>query len=194
MTVTGSVVDTLLRMRGVWHDTLHAFHPDGTPMEHDSVGSVHGPFPYDNLVYIDFDGQVYRQTNVTFRGRPTKVRSFTAHIVDGVLHFARLGPDDPGHVGVSAGPGRIIFCSSRTDAPGLHEYNEPDYVEVTGPGTRQRTTMLYRHGVLVRTLAVSGVRLAATADRRLPDDPRGPDGPVHQDTSTTNAFTGGTDG
>lgn len=191
---TGSVRDTLLRMRGVWHDTLHAFHPDGTPMHHDEVGSVHGPFPYDNLVYIDVDGDVYRQTNVTFRGRPTKVRSFEAHIVDGVLRFATLGPDDPGHVGVSAGPGRLIFCPTTTDHPGLSRYSEPDFVELTGPGTRQRTTMLYRGGELVRTLAVSGVRLAATADHRVPDDPRGPDGPVHEPASTTSAFTGGTDG
>lgn len=194
MSVTGSVVDTLLRMRGVWHDTLHAFHPDGTPMPFDEVGSVHGPFPYDNLVYVDFDGEVYRQTNVTFRGRPLKVRSFEAKVVDGVLRFDPLGPRDPGHVGISAGPGRLIFCPATTDHPGLSHYSEPDFVELTGSGTRQRTTMLYRGGELVRTLAVSGIRLAATADRRVPDDPRGADGPVHELHSTTQAFTGGTDG
>ncbi len=194
MTLTGSVVDTLLRMRGVWHDTLHAFCLDGTPMEDDRHGSVRGAYPYDNLVYVDFDGQRYRQTNVTFRGRPVRTRTFEAEIRDGCLRFASLGPDDPGHVGVSAGPGRLMFVPDSTDHPGLARYSEPDFVELTGPGTRQRTTVLYRGGRVVRTLAVSGVRLAATADRRLADDPRGPDGPVHEPTrSVTHAFTGASD-
>lgn len=190
---TGSVVDLLTRMRGTWHDTLHAFRPDGTPMGYDRNGSRPGAYPYENLVYIDFDGVTYRQTNVTFSGREPHVRSFSAEVTDGVLRFATLGPDDPGHVGVSAGPNRLLFVPARTDARGLAEYSEPDFVELTGPGTRQRTTVLYRHGELVRTLAVSGVRVAPTADRRHPDDPRGADGPVHDQPSTTVAFTGGTD-
>jgi hypothetical protein len=190
----GSVRETLSRMRGVWHDTVTAFHPDGTAMTVDEVGSVHGPYPYDNLVYIDLDGDAYTQTNVTFRGRPLHVRTFHAKIIDGVLRFDQLGPDDPGHVGVSAGPDRIVFAPARTDHAGVGRYSEPDLVELTGPATRQRTTFLYRDGHLVRTLSVRGHRVAATADRRVPDDPRGQHGPPHAGrASTTAAFTGGTD-
>lgn len=189
----GSVVETLSRMRGVWHDTLTAYHPDGTPMGFDDVGSVHGPFPYDNLVYIDFDGTRLTQTNVTFRGRPVHVRTFQAEVVDGVLRFATLGPEDPGHIGVGAGPDTVIYTAARNDHDGVVAYAEPDLVQLTGPATRTRTTFLYRGGALVRTMAVRGYRVAATAERRVADDPRGPDGPVHETTSTTAAFTGGTD-
>jgi hypothetical protein len=188
-----ALADTLSSMCGVWHDVLHAFHPDGTAMAEDTVGSTQGPFPYDNLVYVDFDGTTYRQTNVTFRGRPLKVRSFEARVTGGVLRFARLGPEDPGHVGVGAGHGRLVFCAARNDQVGTRAYDEPDVVELLDEHTRRRTTILYRHGALVRTMAVTGTRVAATAGRRVPLDPRGIDGPVHELPSTTLAFTGGTD-
>ena len=81
-------------MVGVWHDHLEAFDPDGTPVADDPHGGVPGPFPYDNLVYFDFDGSTVTQTNVTFRGREPSVRTFESDLVDGVLRFRRLGPEE----------------------------------------------------------------------------------------------------
>ena len=72
----GSVAHNLMLMRGVWHDRIELFELDGSPREHDTQGGTPGASPYENLVYIDFDGVELRQTNVTFRGRPLHVRSF----------------------------------------------------------------------------------------------------------------------
>lgn len=188
----GSVTRTLLAMRGTWHDRIDAFEPDGTPMDVDTVGNVLGPYPYDNLVYVDFDGVTYTQTNVTFRGRPLHTRTFTGRIVDGLLWFDKLGPEAPQHVGVSVGEGRLVFLARELSSPGLQQYAEPDYLEV-GDATRTRITTLYRGGPVCRTMRASGVRLSAATDRRLSFDPRGPEGPVHDDRSSTNAFTGGHD-
>ena len=189
----GTVADTLWRLRGVWHDVLTAFHPDGTPMSHDEHGSVPGPYPYENLVYIDFDGAAYAQTNVTVKGRPLHARSFTATLVDGVLVWDHLGTDDPGHIGVGAGDGAVIFTSRRNDHEGGVAYSEPDLVQLLGEDTRRRTTFLYRFGELVRTLRVDGERIATDPTVRVAWDPRGAEGPVHDGRLTTNAFTGGTD-
>ncbi len=188
-----SVVATLHEMVGVWHDHLEAFTPAGEPVTNDEHGSTVGPYPYDNLVYVDFDGTRYVQTNVLFRGRPLHARTFTGTVRDGVLFFDHLGPQAPQHVGVSAGPDRIVYLPQRLDHPGLQNYSEPDYVQLTGDDTRERTTVLYRGGEVVRTLRVTGTRLARSTDRRHEWDPREGDGPVHDGNLATLAFTGGRD-
>jgi hypothetical protein len=187
----GSVAANVALLRGVWHDRLTAFHPDGTPMAVDEVGSVRGSFPYDNLVYIDVEGDRYTQTNVTFRGRPLHTRTFTARLAGGVLRFDPLGPEDPGHIGVAAGPGHLVFLPERLD-DAVRTFSDPDYLRI-GLAERTRVTTLYRDGVVVRTLLAEGVRLSPVADRRMAWDPRGPDGPVHDERSTTRAFEGGHD-
>lgn len=187
----GSVAETLTLMCGVWHDHLVAYDIHGAPITFDEHGSVPAPYPYDNLVYIDFDGVNYRQTNVTFRGRPVHTRSFRATVTNGVLEFETLGPDDPGHVGVSGGSGVIFFVPRDLSHPALQVYSEPDHIRLLGAQQRTRTTVLYRGGTLVRTLTVSGTKIAATAERRVAFDPRGLDGPVHEERSTTKMFQTG---
>ena len=183
----GSVAHNLSLMVGVWHDHLELFELDGAPRFNDAQGGQPGASPYDNLVYIDFDGVNYRQTNVTFRGRPLHVRSFTAVLRDGLLEFDKLGPHDPGHVGISGGPGVLIFTPRAVDEAWLR-YSEPDYIRLIGPNQRTRNTMLYRDGKLVRTLSVTGYRLSPDASRRAAFDPRGPDGDVHETRSVTEVF------
>ena len=183
------LVDDLHAMAGVWHDVLQGYHPDGSLMDYDEHGGVPGPYPYDNLVYISFDGVRYRQTNVTFRGRPLHERGFSAEIRDGVLCFGKLGPNDPGHIGVSAGPGCIVYLPARLDDDAVKLFADPDYIRLLGADQRTRTTTLYRYGGLVRTLRVAGTRIAATADRRVDWDPRGADGDVHAPISTTLVYT-----
>ena len=67
----GSVGYNLLQLRGVWHDHIELYNLDGTPLDDDSsAGSgTPGPGPFDNLVYIDFDGKDFSLTNVHIRGR-----------------------------------------------------------------------------------------------------------------------------
>lgn len=187
-----SVIETLSSMVGVWHDHLEAFTPAGEPVDWDEHGSTVGPYPYDNLVYIDFDGTDYVQTNVLFEGRELHARTFSGTVKDGVLFFNHLGTNAPQHVGVSAGPGRLVFCPERLDHDGLQHYSEPDYVQVTGRDTRERTTMLYRGSQLVRTLRVTGRRLSHDTSRRHDLDPR-PGTEIHDGSVTTRAFTGATD-
>lgn len=183
----GSVGHTLISMRGVWHDHVEIFDLSGRPMSEDLAGGTPGASPYDNLVYVDFDGELYRQTNVTFSGRPLHVRSFTGRLVEGLLVFDRLGPEAPEHVGVSGGPG-ILFYATRALEGAASRYSEPDCIRLLGPGQRTRTTVLYRHGVLVRTLTANGYKIAPTASDRVPSDPRGLDGPVHAVRSETHVF------
>jgi hypothetical protein len=183
----GSVGYNLGLMTGVWHDHLELFELDGAPRFHDAQGGQPGASPYDNLVYIEFDGVNYRQTNVTFRGRPLHVRSFTAVLREGILEFDKLGPNDPGHVGVSGGPGVLIFTPRAID-DSWQRYSEPDYIRLIGPNQRTRNTMLYRDGKLVRTLSVTGYRLSPDASRRVAFDPRGPEGDVHEVRSVTQVF------
>jgi hypothetical protein len=182
----GSVGYNLMLMRGVWHDRLELFEPDGTPRFTDTQGGAPGASPFENLVYIDFDGENYRQTNVTFRGRPLHVRSFRGILADGVLRFDKLGESDPGHVGVSGGAGVLIFTPQVIDESWFR-YSEPDYIHING-NTRTRHTMLYREGRLARTLSVVGHRLSPVADRRLAFDPRGAVGAVHEVVSITEVF------
>lgn len=188
----GSVVDNLMAMRGVWHDVLQGFHPDGTPMTVDEVGPTRGPYPYENLVYLDFDGESYEQTNVTLRGRPLHHRTFRGRVVEGVLTFATLGPDDPGHIGVAAGPGNLVFLPGRLDASSVQVFADPDYVRIDGD-RRTRVTTLYRESRVVRTLLATGTRIATETTQRHAWDPRGVHGNVHEEVSTTQAFVSGRD-
>jgi hypothetical protein len=158
----GPLGSDLAAMVGVWHDHLTAYDLHGAELADDPHGGVPGPFPYDNLVYVDFDGSTYRQTNVTFAGRPFHVRSFEADVADGILAFRQLGPDAPRHIGVSGGPGLIWFISADITSPGLARYAEPDLIRIDRD-ERWRITMLYRHGVAVRPMHVHG--------RRVGDDP-----------------------
>ena len=178
----------LLAMVGTWHDVLQGYHPDGSPMAYDEHGGTPGPYPYENLVYISFDGERYRQTNVTFRGRPVHERGFSAVHRDGILYFDQLGPNDPGHIGVSAGPGCIVYLPARIDGDAVHRFADPDYIRVLGADQRTRTTTLYRGGGLVRTLRVAGTRIAATADARVDWDPRGAAGDPHAAQSATTVY------
>jgi hypothetical protein len=183
----GSVGHTLTQMTGVWHDHVECFDLAGLPLAEDTASGTPGACPFDNLVYVDFDGVHYTQTNVTFRGRPFHARTFRGTLEDGVLVFNRLGPDDPEHIGVSGGPGVLVFNPRRvTEA--WQRYHEPDFIRLLGPGQRTRTTLLYRNGVAVRTLTANGSRLAATAARRVAGDPRGHDGPVHEPHKDTEVF------
>lgn len=181
------LADDLAAMAGVWHDHLEAFEPGGIPVSEDPHGGVPGPFPYDNLVYLDFDGTTVTQTNVTFRGRETKVRTFESDLVDGVLRFRRLGPDAPQHIGVSGGPGIIWFVPESWNEPGLGRYSEPDHIRIDGD-RRWRTTVLYRHGPLVRTMLVTGERVGADTSTRHELDPRGPGVEVHERRDVTHHF------
>ena len=182
----GSVGYNLNLMRGIWHDKLELFELDGTPRYYDTQGGKEGGSPFENLVYIDFDGENYRQTNVTFRGRPFHIRSFEAKLVDGILRFNKLGEGDSGHVGVSGGIGILIFTPNIIDESWMR-YSEPDYISING-NTRTRNTMLYREGKLVRTLSVIGHKLSPVADKRMSFDPRGEIGSVHDIQSVTEVF------
>lgn len=183
----GTVGHTLTRLCGVWHDHIEVFDLAGHPLAVDEYSGTPGASPWDNLVYIDFDGEIYRQTNVTFKGRPLHVRSFAGRLVEGVLVFNKLGPDAPEHVGVSGGPGVLFFCPRAVDAA-WQRYSEPDCIRLIGASERTRTTVLYRYGVAVRTLTANGYKLAPVADPRVPWDPRGPEGPVHHFPSETLVF------
>lgn len=186
-----SVVDNLYAMRGVWHDRLRGFHPNGSPMDFDEHGGTPGPFPYENLVYIDFDGTNYEQTNVVVTGRPLHVRSFRATVVDGVLRFGQLGAGDPGHVGVSAGPGVLVFTPGVID-DSLKRFSDPDFILLNGPPdrptSRLRVTTLYRYARIVRVLRVEGERVSDDPTKRVATDPRGRRGAVHDRPSPTSVY------
>jgi len=185
---SGTVGQTLTRMRGVWHDHVRVFDLSGAPLDADPSSGTPGAAPFDNLVYIDFDGRNYKQTNVTFRGRPQHMRTFTGVLEEGVLRFDRLGPSDPEHIGVSGGPG-VLFFTGRRITEAWQRYAEPDCVRLLSPGMRTRTTLLYRGGEAVRTLTADGTRLARTARHRLAHDPRGIRGPVHEKRTETHVFS-----
>jgi hypothetical protein len=188
--MSGSVRHTLEQMCGVWHDHIEVFDLAGRPLAEDARAGTPGPAPWDNLVYVELVGDIYRQTNVTFAGRPLHVRTFTGVIEDEVLRFDRLGPDDPEHIGVSCGPG-VLFFAARKLTPAWGRYLEPDCIRLTGPQTRTRTTLLYRDGVAVRSLTANGYKVQPLAGRRVPWDPRGTDGPVHAPRGETQVFQGG---
>jgi hypothetical protein len=184
----GSVLANLRAMRGVWHDRLTATDPAGMPLTSDPHGGTPGPLPYENLVYVDVDDDGrFAQTNVVLRGREPHVRSFTGSVRDGVLVFDALGPEDPGHVGVSGGAGVLVFLPRRLDAPSLRRFSDPDVITFDAR-SRTRVTTLYRQAELVRVLTVAGYRVADDPSRRVPWDPRGPEGPVHEERSATRVY------
>lgn len=182
----GSVVANLWRLRGVWHERISAWHPDGSPMAFDGHAGVPGPTPYETLVYIDFDGTTYRHTNVVLSGRPDHTRSFRGQIVEGILRFGSLGVGDPGHVGVSGGPGILVFTPAAiTDE--LKKFSDPDWIFVEGD-RRIRTTVLYRGTELRRVLRVVAKRRSLDPTIRQPDDRRGPQGDVHEIPMQVDVF------
>ena len=183
----GSVGQMLRDMVGVWHDHITVQSLDGTLLAKDEYAGTSGDAPFDNLVYVDFDGEIYQQTNVTFRGRPLHWRSFTGVLRDGVMHFDNLGPNDPGHIGISGGPNMLIFCSAQYNDATMR-YSEPDWIYFPAQGQRLRSTVLYRYGKAVRTLLAVGTRLSPVTSKRLDFDPRSADGPVHMERSVTTVY------
>lgn len=196
----GQLCDDLDAMSGVWLDHLVAYDVAGVPVVHDPYGGVPGPFPYDNLVYVEFartddHSGTFVQTNVAVVGRPLNQRTFEADVVDDQLRFRRLGPDAPHHVGVSGGPGLIWFVAEHMAEPGLQRYCEPDLIRIDvspeaigGPARRWRTTVLWRDGQLVRPMLVEGVRVNNDATAPHSTDPRGTDAAVHGDRSITQQY------
>ncbi len=170
-----------MQLRGTWHDHIELYNLDGTPLTDDSaVGSGSpGPGPFENLVYIDFDGERFALTNVHIRGRPPAAKTFTGCLREHLLVFDSLGPGAYENIGVSGGPGVLTFSARQLDAA-TNTYMEPDFIMLTAPGTRIRHTVLYRNGEAVRTLTAKGTRLLPTCESRHALDPRGIDGPVHE--------------
>ncbi len=177
----GSVGHTLNQMHGVWHDHIELFKLDGSPLDDDSgAGSgTPGPGPFDNLVYLDFDGERLQLTNVHIRGREPSAKTFTGRLRDGVLVFDPLGPGAYENIGMSGGPGLLTFNARCLDSA-TQLYMEPDFILLTAPGQRVRHTVLYRHGEAQRTLTARGTRLWPGCEQRHPLDPRGAEGPVHE--------------
>ena len=175
----GSVGYNLMLLRGLWHDHIELYQLDGEPLANDPLAGSPGPGPFDNLVYIDFDGQRLTVTNVHFRGRAPAAKTFTGQLLDGLLVFDSLGPGAYQNIGMSGGPGLLTF-SARQLGQHTDIYLEPDFILLTAPGQRLRHTVLYRHGKAVRTLTARGTRLLPVCDRRHPLDPRGADGAVHE--------------
>ncbi|QFU77887.1 hypothetical protein EY643_12930 [Halioglobus maricola] len=168
-------------LRGTWHDHIELYNLDGTPLDDDSAAGsgTPGPGPFDNLVYIDFDGENFSLTNVHFRGRDPAAKTFTGKLKDNLLVFDPLGPGAYENVGVSGGPGILTF-NARQLGPASDVYMEPDFIVLTAPGERIRHTVLYRDGVALRTLTAKGTRLSPTCDSRHELDPRGPGNHVHE--------------
>lgn len=177
----GSVGETLTRMAGVWRDTIKLYHLDGTHLGDDTeAGSgTPGSSPFENLVYIHFDGEAFALTNVHIKGRPMAAKTFTGRMRDGLLVFHALGPGAYENIGVSGGPGVLTF-NAMTLGPACEVYMEPDFIWMNSPTTRIRHTVLYRDGAATRTLTAFGTKLSDDASHRHPSDPRGRDGPVHE--------------
>jgi hypothetical protein len=184
-----SVAENLLLFRGVWHDHISAYAPSGVELTEDPLGGSPGPVPYEQLVYLDIEGGQFVQTNVVLRGRDPHARTFRGSIVDGVLVFDRLGPQAPEMVGVSGGPGVLVFAPRRIDEEGTTRFHDPDYIRHLGGDQRTRTTTLYRDGELVRVLTVMGTRISSDPTQRVPQDPRGATGPVHQSTTVSQVYS-----
>jgi hypothetical protein len=179
----GSVGHSLGQMVGVWHDKITLYQLDGTPLNDDTeAGSgTPGASPFENLVYISFDGSKFALTNVHIAGRPPIAKTFTGAMRDNLLVFDPLGPGAYENVGMSGGPGILTFNAQRL-GPGCDIYMEPDFIMLTSPTTRIRHTVLYRGGEAVRTLTARGQKLSNDSSCRHPLDPRGLDGAVHGET------------
>jgi hypothetical protein len=65
---------------------------------------------------------------------------------------------------------------------------EPDFIMLTSPTTRVRHTVLYRGGIAVRTLTARGDKLSDDASKRHALDPRGADGPVHEESFSSTIW------
>jgi hypothetical protein len=181
------LVSDLTAMVGVWRDELTATDAEGVPVLWDHHGGIPGAFPYTNLVYVDFDGVKYQQTNVTIAGRDLHERSFTATVRDGVLIFDRLGPEAPEHRGVSGGPGLVWFVATNLGDSGLQRYAEPDLIRIDGD-RRWRDTVLWRNGALARLLHVEGTRVSVSTTELHPLDPRPGGTAVHGQRSVTTNY------
>ena len=177
----GSVGDNLSRMAGVWHDHIDLYNLDGSPLDDDSlVGSgTPGPGPFENLVYLDFDGSNLLLTNVHIKGREVAAKTFSGQMRDNLLVFDPLGPGAYENIGMSGGPGILTFNARAMDRA-TDVYMEPDFIILTGTDQRVRHTVLYRGGVAVRTLTARGKRLSSDCSRRHSLDARGSTGAVHE--------------
>ena len=176
----GSVQANLDLLRGTWHDRIELFELDGRGLSEDRLAGSPGAGPFENLVYIDFDGERLKLTNVHIRGRAMSAKTFTGRMRGGLLVFDALGPGAYENVGMSGGPGILTFSARKLGrATGI--YMEPDFILITGDGERVRHTVLYRDGVAVRTLTARGRRLTRRCGERHEWDPRGPAGPVHEE-------------
>lgn len=190
MSESSALAATLLDLRGVWRDRLTAVDGSGREVTHDPHGGVPGAFPYENLVYIDFDGEHFVQTSVVSSGRDPAVRTFEARRNGETLVFTRLGPGAPNIVGISPMRGHLWFVADDILHDGISRYAEPDHVHVEGD-RRWRHTVLWRHGSLVRVMHVAGSLLGRDTSRRRSDDPRGADGPVHDTRSEVEMYEAG---
>ena len=139
-------------------------------------------------MYIEFDGERLKLTNVHMRGRAMSAKTFTGRMRDGLLVFDLLGPGAYENVGMSGGPGILTFAP-REFGKATAIYMEPDFIAMTGDGERVRHTVLYRDSVAVRTLTARGRRLSRRCDVRHEWDPRGPDGPVHEEPFNANIWS-----
>ena len=183
----GSVQHNLSLLRGTWHDRVELFELDGSELSEDSLAGSPGESPFENLVYIDFDGEHLSLTNVHIKGRAAPAKTFTGRMRDGLLVFDELGPGAYENVGMSGGPGILTFAA-RELGKATDVYAEPDFIIITGEGERTRHTVLYRSGVAIRTLTARGTRLTQDCDKRHEWDPRGPDGPVHEEPFKANIW------
>jgi len=176
----GSVQYNLSLLTGTWHDHVELFELDGGELSDDSLAGSPGESPFENLVYIDFDGERLSLTNVHIRGRAPSAKTFTGRMRDGLLVFDSLGPGAYENVGISGGPGILTFTARELGAA-TDVYAEPDFIIVTADGERTRHTVLYRDRKAIRTLTAKGERLDRNCDVRHELDPRGPDGSVHEE-------------
>ena len=177
---TGSVHHNLSLLHGTWHDKVELFELDGSELSEDSLAGSPGESPFENLVYVDFDGDTLKLTNIHIRGRSAAAKTFTGKMRDGLLVFDELGPGAYENVGMSGGPGILTFAARKLDKA-TDVYAEPDFIIMTGENERTRQTVLYRTGIAVRTLTARGKRLTRDCSKRHEWDPRGPDGPIHEE-------------
>jgi len=183
-----TLIDNLFSLRGVWREELSAVDENGDTISHDPYGGVPGAFPYQVLVYIDFDGARFAQTTVVLSGREPAVRTFEASVKADVLEFVPLGPGAPRIVGVSQGPGALWFVADTVAAEAIQRYAEPDFIRIDGD-RRWRHTVLWRNGALRRLLMVKGHRISPDTSVRHDLDPRGVDGPVHDLRSVVDIYS-----
>ncbi len=176
-----SVSSTLLAMRGVWHDVIHLYELDGSELKNDAnAGSgTPGDSPFENIVYLDFDGTNLTLTNVHIKGRPVAAKTFTGKIVNDLLVFDPLGKGAYENIGMSGGAGIITF-NARQLSRATDIYMEPDFIMQLSPTERVRHTVLYRHKMAARTLTAKGKKLSDDCSIRHAVDPRAEGENVHE--------------